>query len=138
MRDAKQVIENLILEIEKNAVTLQEAWDRIKELKEIYVQQYSEQSWHTFIGNKFQKAVFLNLKSYLHRLKSQNPQLKNFNIFTESQVKRNEIIERKLAVKYGEYFLLPDIDMAIVNYDFSDPWNSKVLAIVSCKTSLRE
>lgn len=28
--------------------------------------------------------------------------------------------------------------MAIVDYDFSNPWNSIVVAIISCKTSLRE
>lgn len=60
------------------------------------------------------------------------------NIFTENEVKSNDIILRKLAVKYGEYLLLPDTDMVIVDYDFADPWKSEVLAIVSCKTSLRE
>ena len=33
--------------------------------------------------------------------------------------------------------VLPDTDMAIVDYDFSNPWNSVVVAIISCKTSLR-
>jgi len=41
-------------------------------------------------------------------------------------------------VKYGEYLLLPDTDMAIVKYVFEEPWKSEVVAIISCKTSLRE
>jgi len=45
---------------------------------------------------------------------------------------------RKLAVKYGEYLLLPDTDMVIVSYVLKEPWQSEILAIISCKTSLRE
>ena len=49
-----------------------------------------------------------------------------------------KIMFRKLAVRYGDYLLLPDTDIVLVNYDFANPWNSKILAIISCKTSLRE
>jgi type II restriction enzyme len=138
MSDAKQKVDNLITQIEKGEIDPKEAWDKIKELKEEYVQQYSEQSWHVYIGNKFQGVVYSILKGYLHKLRSQNSQFANLNIFTESEVKNNDIIVRKLAVKYGEYLLLPDTDMVIVDYNFTDPWKSEVLAIVSCKTSLRE
>ncbi len=34
--------------------------------------------------------------------------------------------------------MLPDVDSAIAWLDLKEPWNSEVLAIVSCKTSLRE
>lgn len=34
--------------------------------------------------------------------------------------------------------LLPDTDMVIANCNIEDPWRSEGLAIVSCKTSLRE
>lgn len=90
------------------------------------------------LEKKFQEAVFSDLKNFLNRLKSQKPKFGNIDIFKESQIKRNEIVARKLAIRYGKYFLLPDTDMAIVNYNFADPWKSEVLAIVSCKTSLRE
>jgi type II restriction enzyme len=138
MSDAKQRVLNLISEIEKGKIPPEKAWDEIKKLKELYVRQYSEQSWHVYIGNKFQRVVYSILKGYFNRLKSKIPEFKSLHVFTESEVKGNEIIERKLAVKYGEYLLLPDTDMAIVDYNFTEPWKSEVLAIISCKTSLRE
>jgi type II restriction enzyme len=138
MSDVKRTVDSFILKIEKGEIDPKKAWDRIKELKELYVEQYSEQSWHVYIGNKFQRLVYSILKGYFHRLKSQSSEYKNLDIFTESEVRNNEIIARKLAVKYGEYLLLPDTDMAIVDYNFTEPWKSEVLAIVSCKTSLRE
>jgi type II restriction enzyme len=138
MSDAKHTVDNLILRIGKGEIDPREAWDRISELKELYVQQYSEQSWHVYIGNKFQQLIYSILKGYFHRLKAQSPEFKNFDLFTESEVRSNDVIARKLAVKYGEYLLLPDTDMAIIDYDFVNPWKSEVLALVSCKTSLRE
>jgi len=138
MTDAKQSIENLIFEIEKGKIPPEKALDKIKELKESYVKEYSEQSWHVYIGNKFQNIIHSILKGYFNRLKSQNPEFDSLTVFTENEVKANEIIERKLAVKYGEYLLLPDTDMTIVDYNFIEPWKSEILAIISCKTSLRE
>jgi type II restriction enzyme len=138
MTDAKQRAEELISEIEKGKMQPKEAWNKIKELKEDYVRQYSEQSWHVYIGNKFQNIIYSILKGYFNRLKSQNPEFKNFNVLTQSEIEGNEIIQRKLAVKYGKYLLLPDTDIAIVDYNFTEPWKSKILAIISCKTSLRE
>jgi type II restriction enzyme len=138
MSDAKETVDSLISKIEKGEIDPKEAWNKIKDLKELYVKQYSEQSWHVYIGNKFQQVVCSILKGYFRRLASQNPEFRSLSIFTETEVKRNEIITRKLAVKYGEYLLLPDTDMAIVDHNFADPWKSEVLAIVSCKTSLRE
>lgn len=43
-----------------------------------------------------------------------------------------------MAVRYGEYLLLPDTDMAIVKIVDLEPWKSEIIAIISCKTSLRE
>lgn len=138
MINAKQRVDNLILEIEKGSIDPKEAWDKIKELKEDYVRQYSEQSWHVYIGNKFQNLIYSILKGYFNRLKSQNPEFKNLIVFTQEEIESNEIIQRKLAVKYGKYLLLPDIDIAIVDYSYNEPWKSIILAIISCKTSLRE
>ncbi|MCW4047583.1 MAG: BsaWI family type II restriction enzyme [Candidatus Bathyarchaeota archaeon] len=59
-------------------------------------------------------------------------------VLNESELNGNEILTRKLAIRYGDYLLAPDTDMAIADYDFSDPWKSEVIAIISCKTSLRE
>ena len=138
MANIKESVEKMILKIEKGEIPPEKAWDKIKELKESYVKNYSEQSWHSYIGNKFQNVIYSILKGYFNRIKSKNPEFGGLTVFKENEVKSNEIIERKLAVKYGEYFLLPDTDMAIVDYNFNEPWKSEILAIISCKTSLRE
>jgi type II restriction enzyme len=59
-------------------------------------------------------------------------------VLKESELNKNDIIVRKLAIRYGDHLLLPDTDIILVNYTIEDPWRSDVLAIVSCKTSLRE
>jgi len=138
MVDVKKNVEKLIFEIEKGKIPPEKAWDKIRKLKELYVKNYSEQSWHSYIGNKFQNIVYSILKGYFNRLKSKNQEFSGLTVFKESEVKGNEIIARKLAVRYGKYLLLPDTDMAIVDYNFVDPWKSEILAIISCKTSLRE
>ncbi|MEM3753592.1 MAG: BsaWI family type II restriction enzyme [Candidatus Bathyarchaeia archaeon] len=139
MVDVKQIIKNIIKRLEDGKISPKNAWDKIENLKELYVQQYSEQSWHKFIGDIFEKKLFYSIvKGYLTRLKSQNPAFRSLNVFTEKEIQNNDIIQRKLAVKYGKYLLLPDADIAIVDYNFKEPWKSEVLAIISCKTSLRE
>jgi len=138
MVDVKKKVEMLISEIEKGNIDPKEAWNKIKELKEDYVRQYSEQSWHKYVGDKFQDIIYSILKGYISSLKKRDKSFRNLEVFSQSEVASNDVIARKLAVKYGEYFLLPDIDMAIVNYVFEEPWKSEVLAIISCKTSLRE
>lgn len=72
------------------------------------------------------------------RLKAQDSNFRGFDILTEAEIKNDEVVMRKLAIKYGEYLLLPDTDIAIVNHVFEEPWKSKILAIIPCKTSLRE
>lgn len=146
MSDPKQIINDLIQRIVKGDVAPDKAWDEIRKFKDEYVEALrkrypdkdSEQSWHAFIGNKFQTLVYSILKGYLTRLKLQDEAFRDFDVLTESEIKKNEVIYRKLAVKYGEYLLLPDSDMAIVKNVCEDPWKSEVIGIISCKTSLRE
>ena len=106
MVDVKKNVEKLIFEIEKGKIPPEKAWDKIKKLKELYVKNYSEQSWHSYIGNKFQNIVYSILKGYFNRLKSKNQEFSGLTVFKESEVKGNEIIARKLAVRYGKYLLL--------------------------------
>ncbi|OYT45606.1 hypothetical protein B6U84_01955 [Candidatus Bathyarchaeota archaeon ex4484_40] len=138
MTDIKKKINDLILEIERGNIDPKEAWRKIRELKNVYTKQYSEQSWHVYIGNKFQNIIYSTLKGYFNRLKRQDRKFENLSVLTQNEVEKNEIIHRKLAVKYGEYLLLPDADIVVVDYNFEDPWKSVILAIISCKTSLRE
>lgn len=138
MIDAKEHIENTINKIRKGEIPPEKAWSVIVKMKEEYVKQYSEQSWHSFIGNKFEEVIYSIIKGYLFRKKSEDSMFIGLDALTEKEVKSNDILMRKLAVRYGEFFLLPDADIIIVDYNFIDMWKSEVLAILSCKTSLRE
>ncbi len=140
-------IEEIEKKLGKGEITLAEALRQIKELKNEYLVHIKkvkphlkdpEQSWHSFIGKKFQELVFNTLKGYLKILKKKHPEFDGLEVLSENEIKKNDILFRKLAVRYGDYLLLPDTDIVLVNYDFANPWNSKILAIISCKTSLRE
>lgn len=144
--DPRKKIDSLLNQIKEGNVEPDEAWDSIHKLKDEYIKvlekvypdKNMEQSWHSYIGHKFQNIIYSILKGYFHKLKLQGTEFKNFEVLKENEIKKNDIIFRKLAVKYGEYLLLPDSDMAIVKFADLDPWNSEIIAIISCKTSLRE
>lgn len=139
MRDPKQEVERVIEDIKSGKIEPHKSWDLIRRLKEQYVEQINEQSWHSYIGNKFQAVIHAILKGYVKRLKDEDASFEGVEVLTEGQIKRNEILMRKMVVKYGEdFYLLPDVDSVIAWFDLKEPWNSEVLAIVSCKTSLRE
>jgi len=140
-------VDEIEKKLSKGEITLAEALRQIRELKDEYIVHIKkvksklkdpEQSWHSFIGKKFQELVFNTLKGYIKILKKKHPEFENLEVFSENDVKKNDVLVRKLAVRYGDYLLLPDTDIALVNYDSNNPWNSKILAIISCKTSLRE
>jgi hypothetical protein len=138
MEDPKQTILNLIADIEKGTLPPDKAWDQIRKLKEKYVEQLEQQSWNSFIGHRFQSVIHLVLKAYVKKLKAQRQDFKGLDVLTEAEAKHNEVIFRKLAVRYGDFLLLPDVDSTIVWIDPVQKWESKILAIISCKTSLRE
>lgn len=145
-KDPRRKIDALINQIERGRIPPDRAWDAIQKLKDEYIEVLGklhpdknwEQSWHKYIGDKFQKVIYSIIKGYLVKLKAQDKSFRKFEVLQESEIKKNEIIFRKLAVKYEEYLLLPDTDMAIVKYADLEPWKSEVIAIISCKTSLRE
>lgn len=82
--------------------------------------------------------MYTILKGYVEKLKLKDSDFQSLLVLKENEIKKNDILSRKLAVRYGDFLLLPDTDLAIVEYSFEDSWKSKILAIVSCKTSLRE
>lgn len=136
----KQAIEDLLKKVEHGEVkptSVHEIWEEMSKYKDQYVKVHNEQSWHSYIGRVFQRLIYLILKIYISDL-SKSKEFKNIMILNESELNKNEILMRKLAIRYGDYLLPPDTDMAIADYDFSDPWKSEVIAIISCKTSLRE
>jgi type II restriction enzyme len=144
--DPRKKIDALLNRIKEGKIEPDKAWDSVHELKGEYIEvlgkkypnKNMEQSWHKYVGDRFQDVIFSIIKGYINKLKSQDSEFRNFDVLEESEIKKNEIIFRKLAVKYGEYMLLPDTDMAIVKIPDLDPWNSEIIAIISCKTSLRE
>ncbi len=144
--DPRKKIDNLISQVKTGELPPETAWDEIQKLKDEYIEVLRqihpdkdlEQSWHGYIGNKFQKVIYSITKGYLLKLKSQDQSFRDFEVLQENEIKKNDIILRKLAVKYGEYLLLPDTDLAIVKFANLEPWKSDIIAIISCKTSLRE
>lgn len=138
MSDVKSEIEEIISHIGDGVLSPYKVWDLIKELKNEYVEQYSEQSWHVYIGNKFQNVVHALIKSRLKELKNRDAGFDGFEILTGDDAKKNSVIKRKISIEYGDFLLIPDVDSAIVWLDNKQPWESEVLAIISCKTSLRE
>lgn len=146
MSDPKRKVLKIIQQIEDGQVDPTKGWNEIKRLKEEYISNLSkhhpkiksaEQSWHSFIGNKFEKLVNSTVRAYINKMK-EDETLKGLSVLTADEIEKNEIISRKLAVRYGEYFLLPDTDLSIVDFNFEHSWDSTIVAIISCKTSLRE
>jgi type II restriction enzyme len=146
MSDHRDMINDIIRKISQGDIAPDKAWSTIRSLKDKYIEtcerlhpdKNAEQSWHVFIGNSFQNLVYAILKGYFANLKNNDKTFQNLQVLKESELNKNDIIVRKLAIRYGDHLLLPDTDMVIANYTIEDPWNSDVLAIVSCKTSLRE
>ncbi len=147
LSDPKKAIEKIIEKVESGELPPENAWKEIGSIKDDYLKYVQihhprikdpEQSWHSYIGKRFEKLIHAISKSYIERVKKEDKDFLNLEILTEKELKKNDILFRKVAVKYGEYLLAPDTDMAVVEYSKSGPWNSKILAIISCKTSLRE
>jgi len=137
--DPKKEVESVIEDIKSGKIDPHKSWDLIKSLKKQYVEQINEQSWHSYIGNRFQAVIHAILKGYVKRLKDKDASYKGIEVMTEGQVKRNEILMRKMVVRYGkDFYLLPDADSVVARFDPEEPWKSEILAVVSCKTSLRE
>ena len=70
---------------------------------------------------------------------SKKPEFANISLFTEDEIIANDFLHQKLSIRYGKKRgYLPDVDMAIVDYYPFDQAKSVIVAIISCKTSLRE
>jgi len=141
VRDPKKEINDLVRDVKVGRIPAEEAWDHIKGLKVEYVEKYRQQSWNVFIGNKFEEIIHATLKVYVAKLIKEHGDFKGLTVLTGDEAKSHPVISRKLAVRYGDFLLLPDVDSVIVWLDLRKPresWESEVIAIASCKTSLRE
>ena len=91
----------------------------------------AEQSWKGFKGNNFERLILYIISSELGTDKIRcipGGWLKRKRLSAElSEVHQN------LAVRYGQYRLLPDADLVVYNAS-----TYEVKAIISCKITLRE
>ena len=138
MYDPKHQIEKIIEDIENGRIPAEKAWYQVKQLKEAYVKILGQQSWNSYIGHRFQGLIYSILKGYVNNLVIKDAKFKGLDVLTEGETKQDEVIKRKLAIEYGDYLLMPDVDSVIVWKNDKHQWESVILAIVSCKTSLRE
>lgn len=138
MNDPKQEIITLLAQIEKGELPACSAWALIQNIKKDYVLKLGQSSWNSFIGHRFQALIHAILLDYTKKIVASNEEYGGLTILTENEVKKNEILSRKLSIRYGDFFLCPDIDSVIAWINNKHPWESEILAIVSCKTSLRE
>ncbi|MEM2145251.1 MAG: BsaWI family type II restriction enzyme [Candidatus Jordarchaeaceae archaeon] len=147
MGDPKELIDKVIEKVKRGEIPPENAWQEIGGIKNDYLKDVRmhhpkikdpEQSWHSYIGHRFESLIYEISKSYIENIKRKDRNFQNLEILREKELKKDDILFRKIAVKYSQYLLVPDTDMAIVEYDIKNPWNSKVLAVISCKTSLRE
>lgn len=113
-------------------------WDKMYSYKESYIKSINSQSWNSFIGGVFEDLVYYILKNYISQL-SRQEEFKNISLFTEDEIDANDYLHQKLSIRYGKKErILPDTDMAIVDFYPFEQHKSEIVAIISCKTSLRE
>jgi hypothetical protein len=139
--EEKRAIIELLNQVKTSAVSPTEIhviWDKIYGYKEAYIKNISSQSWNSFIGNVFEDLVYYVLKHYISQLNLKKG-FENISLFTESEIDKNDFLHQKLSIKYGpKERILPDTDMALVDFYPFDQGRSEIVAIISCKTSLRE
>ncbi|NPA47143.1 MAG: hypothetical protein GXO14_00690 [Thermococci archaeon] len=148
-KDVMEKFATIEKELERGEITLTEAFKRMKDMKEEYIKTIRivrpkvkdpEQSWHAFIGNRFQRLVLSSLKGYAERIKRQkrdHPAFQGLCVLSEKELRRDKVLLKKLSIPYNGGSILPDTDI-VVAICRRPPSESKVLAIISCKTSLRE
>jgi len=92
----------------------------------------AEQSWKAFKGKNFEKLIW-------HVIDSELGSILNLRCIPGGKLERKKIspelgkVYRNLLVRYGQWALLPDVDLVIY-----EPATCSVIGIVSCKITLRE
>lgn len=92
----------------------------------------AEQSWKAFKGKNFEKLI-------LHSIAGKLQTELNLHCIPGQWLSRNKLSEergkvyRNLLIRYGQWSLLPDVDLVIY-----EPSNCKVVGVISCKITLRE
>ncbi|MBA7475001.1 hypothetical protein ES707_10364 [subsurface metagenome] len=92
----------------------------------------AEQSWKAFKGKNFEKLI-------LHAIAGKLQFELNLRCIPGQWLSRKKLSEelgkvyRNLLIRYGEWSLLPDIDLVIY-----EPVTCRVVGVISCKITLRE
>ena len=92
----------------------------------------AEQSWKAFKGKNFEKLI-------LHTIAGKFQTELNLRCIPGQWLSRKKLSEelgkvyRNLLIRYGQWSLLPDIDLVIY-----EPTNCRVVGVISCKITLRE
>lgn len=94
-----------------------------------------EQSWRAFKGKNLEKLIEYIIKDEVKKL---NLEIINGNILerttTANLPEKLNKVKRNLLIDYGEFGAhLPDVDIILF-----EPNTSKVIAVISCKVTLRE
>jgi len=90
-----------------------------------------EQSWRSFKGKNFEKLVRYMIEDGVKAL--------GLGITTDTKLEARNLpmelsrVRQNLVVHYGRYDIMPDTDLVIY-----DPEDQTVLAVISCKVTLRE
>ncbi len=136
--------EKIEKELNRGEITLSAALERMRSLKNEYISEKSsvknpEQSWHSFIGRKFQSLIFSALKGEIQKLRKEDKRFEKLCVLSEGELKKKKWLYDLLTIPYpdgkSEHHLLPDADIILAVCDQKNP---KILAVISCKTSLRE
>ncbi|MDH5695292.1 MAG: BsaWI family type II restriction enzyme [Dehalococcoidia bacterium] len=92
----------------------------------------AEQSWKAFKGKNFEKLI-------LHTIADKFQAELNLRCILGQWLSRKKLSEelgkvyRNLLIRYGQWSLLPDVDLVIY-----EPTNCRVVGVISCKITLRE
>jgi type II restriction enzyme len=92
----------------------------------------AEQSWKAFKGKNFEKLI-------LHAIAGKFQSELNLYCIPGQWLSRKKLSEelgkvyRNLLIRYGQWSLLPDVDLVIY-----EPTTCRVVGVISCKITLRE
>lgn len=91
----------------------------------------AEQSWKPFKGKNFEKLIWHIIGDELESV--------DLRVILGASLKRKKLsaelskVYRNLLIRYGEWALLPDVDLVIY-----DPTTCNIIGVISCKITLRE
>ena len=115
---------------------ISEVFEQAKPHKENFLKRKPdgnhEQSWHRFKGSCFEKLLQYILAGSIKELDMEVVNGNRLDSRRLSQIL--DAVKRNVLVNFGEFGMrLPDADLVVY-----DPENSRVIAIISSKTSLAE